>query len=485
MKSSVRTFLIITSLLLLTYTAIRGIKLSFTHDESFTYLYSAQNSIPEILSNRTELVSANNHILNTLSMKFFDRLLGNDEIFLRLQSLLAHICYLLFTYLLLRNFKSTFVIVTGFIILNFNPYLLEFFSLARGYALSISFMLISIYFFDRYLREENNRHLSYSFIAGSFAVLSNFALINYFVSVLFILQIIIYWKYRDVRTNFIKSKNVFLILMVLVMVCYEPVRKLIKFNSFDFGGTRGILKDTVESQIGTFLYKQPYTDNFFRTIEIFIILSVVVYAIIILTRIYKRKMNEDDKTGSFIFSALLLILASNSVQHYTLGSPYLMERFALFISPLYLLALIYLLNDMVKKGRALKLTGIFLLLLISGSMIYHFNNCANLSYSTNWDYEADTENMINDLIKEKEKSGKKTVRLGITWLYEPTVNFYRITKKLDWLEKAERKGIGEGYDFIFYYPFNEEEAEKVKPLNKTLIKKYPVSKSELYILHSL
>lgn len=84
--------------------------------------------------------------------------------------------------------------------------------------------------------------------------------------------------------------------------------------------------------------------------------------------------------------------------------------------------------------------------------------------------------MITDLKKEKERSGKEKIRLGITWLYEPTVTFYRVTKKINWLEKVNREGIEGTFD---YYFITKEDEIKVRSRNIILIKEYPVSKSWL------
>jgi len=109
-------------------------------------------------------------------------------------------------------------------------------------------------------------------------------------------------------------------------------------------------------------------------------------------------------------------------------------------------------------------------------MLWHFGNSFNLTRTYNWDYDADTKEMISDLTKLKEESGKEKIKLGITWLFEPTVNFYRVTKKLDWLEKVDREGIEGKYD---YYYVGNEDRNKVNGMNKKLIKAYPISASML------
>lgn len=459
---------------LLIYTILRAFKLSFVHDESYTYLYSAHNSFMEIISNRTVLTSPNNHILNTLLMKLFELLFGSSEIALRLQSILAHILYLTITYLLLKPLKSDITIVFGFILLNVNPYLLEFFSLARGYALALSFILLSIYYFIQYTETEKQKPIIYCLITASLAILSNFALLNYFAALLIIHQIFIYSKYHSLKINFQKSKPVLITIMIMAAILYEPIRKI--HNNLDFGGVTGIWDDTVASLIITFLVDKKLDFIFFRIIQTIVLATIIGYAFVIGRKIYKRETLNTSKNGSIIFFVLILIIGLTMLEHYILGSPYLLERFALFLVPLFVFVLVFLLNQILQTGKTGKIISTILFITLTIGSFLNFSKCANLHYTTNWDYDADTKDMITDLINEKELSGKQDIKLGISWLFEPTVNFYRITKKLDWLKKVNRKGFRQDCDYYYILP---EDHIKMNSLQKTTIKYYPISQSKL------
>jgi hypothetical protein len=465
MNTSVKLSCFLISLALLSYSIIRAFNIGFTHDESYTYLYASHDSFMQIISNRTTEISANNHILNTLFMKLFDNTLGSSEISLRLQSIFAHAIYLVFTFLILKQFRSAPLILGGFIILNVNPYLLDFFSLARGYALSISFMMVSIYFFTVYIKEDKKRPLIYSMLAACLAMLSNFALMNYYAALLLIHQVILYSRFRDLKTSFLRSRSVLIIFLIMLVICYEPLRKLIKYQRFDFGGSEGIWSDTVPSLLNFSLYHQDYHPMIYPIITGFIFITVVLFFLI----------HKKEKNSFFILALLLLIILLNIVQHFLFGSPYIMERFALFITPLYLLLLIHLMNYLIEKNKAFMISGFVLLALITGGMSYHFSRCANISYAINWDYDADTKHMLADLEKEKAVSGKQNISLGVTWLFEPTINFYRETKKIGWLEKVSREDTGGEYDF--YYVTKED--FKTVPPGKNIIKEYSVSRARL------
>src|SRR5665213_114914 len=96
---------ILPAALLLAYTAIRAWKLSFTIDESTSFIFYSLDSYRHIF-NYTRL-EANNHALNSALMKFFSSWLPLSELTLRLPGLLSHILYMVFTWLLFKDLKNT------------------------------------------------------------------------------------------------------------------------------------------------------------------------------------------------------------------------------------------------------------------------------------------------------------------------------------------------------------------------------------------
>jgi hypothetical protein len=262
--------------------------------------------------------------------------------------------------------------------------------------------------------------------------------------------------------------------LILAAILYEPIRKI--HNNLDFGGVTGIWDDTVASLIITFLAEKKLDFVFFRIIQVIVLTTIIGYGFLIGRKIYKRETLNTLKNGRIIFFFLIMILGLTVLEHYIIGSPYLLERFALFLVPLFVFVLIFLLNQILETGKSGKIISTILFIVLTIGSTLHFSKCANLHYTTNWDYDADTKDMITDLINEKELSGKQNIKLGISWLFEPTVNFYRITKKLNWLEKVDRKGIKAGCDYYYILP---EDQIKMNSLQKTIIKYYPVSQSTL------
>ena len=137
------------------YCLARGLVLSMTHDESSTFINFVSRPFWLIVTN--DPPSANNHLLNTLLIKL-STIISDTSFFVRLPNLVASAFCLFFTYKFVTQFyKKWHGILLGLSILVLNQYQLEFFSLARGYGLSLSFMMGSLYFIQRFLQRERER----------------------------------------------------------------------------------------------------------------------------------------------------------------------------------------------------------------------------------------------------------------------------------------------------------------------------------------
>src|SRR5688572_10884097 len=112
---------------LLGYSVYRAVHLSLVHDEALSYAIVAQDAHWRH--------TANNHHLNTAAMDWAYHQMGGREWSLRLANVLAHVVYLAAGMLILRKLNAWAAILLGFGLLNLNPFLLDFFGLARGYGI--------------------------------------------------------------------------------------------------------------------------------------------------------------------------------------------------------------------------------------------------------------------------------------------------------------------------------------------------------------
>jgi hypothetical protein len=188
---AIRLFFLFAAAFFLGYVGLRAARVAITFDEAHTYLSYVAKGFLGVF----DFDTANNHFLNTLLVWLFSRFAGSSEFVLRVPSLLGYLLYLVFSYRLLMRYARPFFALAGFLLLNLNPYLLDFFGLSRGYGLSIGLLMAAFYYFLRFIdqMEEGSpdvfRSLVISLAAAAFAVLSNFSLLDvYIILVLYALM---------------------------------------------------------------------------------------------------------------------------------------------------------------------------------------------------------------------------------------------------------------------------------------------------------
>ncbi len=442
---------------------------SFTHDESYTYTQYVHQGFMDIVSYKTPYT--NNHILNTVVMKYCELLFGSSELSLRLPNILAFILYSIFIILLLYKYIPK-LMFPFYLLMVLNPHLLDFFALARGYGLSFAFLLMSLYYLSLYFTSKQNKHLILFNVGAFLSVMSNFSLLNYYVAALIVYNIVSYIVLKiDSTSNnyhFYKQNKINIVSVILSgMVLYEPLRRISKMSLLDFGGKNGFMEDTVGTAIYSFFYEM-YVTPFLETIfKVFIVSVVALTLIIILKAIVQRNITLFNAHISLVLINLILIaiVAITIAQHLILGNDYYIHRFALFFYPIFILNFTFLFNYFFQLSKT---TSVSISYLCASLALFNIYINHNTAFYKDWKIDSDVKSMMQNLVLEHEKYPNKNIRLGINWLFEPGVNFYRYTWDLKWLNPAHRRGISK-YDDYFYILNTDKEYMDLS--NKPLVYK--------------
>ncbi len=196
------------SVFFLFFVASRAIRVSFTYDEAASYIRYIDTSASSVFdTNRLSVFNfevATNHFLNTVLTKVSYIIAGRSEFSIRLPNLLGYALYLGFATLILRRLSNPLFALCGFLLLNLNPYLLDFFALSRGYGLSLGLVMGSLFFLLRFLQGfptdgVDGPDLSRAFAFACAAVTANFALLNVYLSI--VVVVVIAAVLRDRRTE--------------------------------------------------------------------------------------------------------------------------------------------------------------------------------------------------------------------------------------------------------------------------------------------
>jgi len=474
------------SLCLVCYTAARACLLSFVHDEGVTYLMFVMMG-PKALF---DCYSANNHFLNTFLMYAASKVFGAGEFALRLPNVMAHIAYIAASYFLVRRYlKNAFLAVCAFLVLNMNPLVLDFFSLARGYGLAMAFMMWSLCFFLRALGKEwpDQRSLLSSFWCAGLAVFANIAFLNYMLSLVLayiVIDACVLVKGKDgeayagnfyrimvkllARTKFFYKH---LILMLLVIL---PLAINFKFSgTLYYGGQGGFWADTVGSLLAGSNYGQAYLPVFIALSAVLIVL-VAVAAVYLLALQLTGRTNHDFVALGVVFIVTVCTAGLTVLQHYLLGTPYPMDRTAIFFIVLFSVMAVLLAAGLVSMERRIARAGsAFVLAVWAIGMSCHTIGSANLDHTFVWKYCADVKQMIVDVGADLDRhGGQRKIELGINWLFEPSINYYYAVREPSWLQIVTRDGIAGDYDYYYVRP---EDRAQLLAKDVEMLKEYPVT----------
>lgn len=457
--------LIIISISLFAFVAYKASISSFIHDESLTYNKYVVSSLGNIIS--LSPPSANNHILNTLLMKLSARCFGAYEFPLRLPNVLAFAGYLFFAVRILKRNSNKYLILPFFILLTVNPYLLDFFSIARGYGLGIFFMVGSIYYLLKNLSGNKQIDLIYSLIFASLSVLSSFVLLYFYFSLIVVYNLDFLFNSLESKrannSNFFHrlirhNRSIIIISILLFVTIFEPVRKLINFNQLYAGGNTGFFYDTVLSLSGGYYYGVNYgrTMLFAGGFLIIIILLTAVYTLLYLNINNKGRQVQYRKEFSAKCAVVVVVCCIVVFAHYLFGTKFIRYRMSIFLFPLLFISCHSVANLF---SASFKLRRIILPVayLLSAFAVFNFLNSIKVDSYYEWKYDKNTKNMLAILEKDvvSHYPADSTISLGITWLFEPATNYYKAVDSLHWLRKIDRNGI-EDRGLNYFYLTNDD-----------------------------
>lgn len=435
---------------LLVYIILRAYYLSFVHDECLTFKI--------LTGDKGVAKTANDHMLNTLLMSFFYRLFGAHEIILRLPNILGFILYSFFCYKLLIKTTNIVMMLAGASLLLLNPYLLDFFSLARGYGLSLGFGMAAIYYLLRQERFSTYKQyvtgLAFSLFFSLLSAYSNLFCINLNIAliIIFIIELYVVWNIQSIQIQ-LNNKRKAIIASVIIcnfLILAYPIHKILilkSSNELDFGGNSNFIDQILTNLIYRSIYFSYYGEQFWKITRQIII---AVFAINVVYQLFSKKYTHLTTITILIF----LMIFAPIMQHYVFGSFFPPERTSLIYIPLFGLLMFYFLSDIYSRlSNKYSIIAFNLLIFITLCIPLggHLITNLNLKYTKEWMYDSHTKNVMKTIAEKQQNDFNKDRKISISnsWEFEPSINFYRKLYSMDYLLPATRKEIDLNADFIY------------------------------------
>lgn len=410
------------------YVIIRGFSLGITHDEALTYKIIRGD---EILRE-----TANHHWLNTHLSAFFSSLFGAKEFVLRLPNILSFALFGFYLYRIAKTFLSSSATQVALLfLLCGNPFVIDFFSLCRGYGMSLAFITASLYYLFRiYQSKDQQKGLNHA-LAMTFSILalaSNLNTLNYFLI-----------AFALVLLNLVLTKpkqwipwlsGITLICAITLFFALDQLFFLKNKNELYYGSGR--LSLTIDNIFysGTHLLEATFKD--IRLLR-YLLYGLLLSASIIAFR--KKRLFNPGAIAMIVLSAVVLALF---MEHLLFDALYPIGRSTLYIYPLILLAL--LLNfDGIKLS-------IFRFVALSISWIFVLNNLFDFYEYRNKTitWKGDQHVKEGMLLVKNDIRDKETHTISCTWIYEPMINYYRLEYQVP-VQEVFRDGINDSSEYNF------------------------------------
>ncbi len=387
----------------------RAYNLSFTHDESSTYLHFRRSPILKFLTHSSMWGNANNHLLNTLLMQGSIDVFGSSDLSLRFPNIISFGFYMYAIVKLGKNlFKNPFVLLFFFIICCANPYAFDFFSLCRGYGLSMCFQMLAFSFVFDYLKNPSNKNLAsilLSLFFMAFALFSTLLLIPVFLGAL--LSVLLLKNKLDRKHFFIATG----FLLFCTIVFYVPVTALSGNGEFNFGEATFV--ESMQNFASYFFYNKPYLGNGISIV--FLSLIIISGGLLIFKNISKRQIDLQISYEWFMVGSLSLLIIGLILSKLILGTLYPMERKTLLLFP-YAYILLGLLLNVLEEVPYLKYSKF----LICSFFVFHFFDAHQIEKTREWWYDYETKKIIQII----QKDTSNDVSLSVNWLFHPTASRY-------------------------------------------------------------
>jgi hypothetical protein len=466
-----KTVSIIASALMFVFITYKAYLMVFTGDEAasfydiqymnFAYLFGA---------------IANSHLLNTLYIYPLVKLGVYSPFMLRLANVLAFLMYAYGCYRLLKDLNKPVLSTFGFLLLITNPFLIDYFSLCRGYGMALGFMLIAMVYLMKYLDRSQKTDLLKFTILGVLCVWSNYSYL-YFYLIAYLLIGINFIRSKELLLFLKENKTVIAINVVFAVVTLPIIYNLKKNGALWWGGNTGFITDSIGSLIKS-------TQYFAGTLYSELLLYMFFFLVLISSVIYIIKFPSEKNTyPAYLFLGISILTI---LLFYTLGNLFLYERTAIILIPLMLLMWIFI----VSKWRYFTI----LVVIISIVSIYHFVNSADPRYTFTYFPDSEVDEVVEDL-KLLEANQNRQINIASGFHFVSGINFYKDANNYGWIQTVGFDLLNplEGgfynvyynqypnrpYDYFYFWETDEWYFRRL--YNFKIIKRYPVTKTCLAV----
>ncbi len=460
---------------------------SIVHDEALTWEFYLAGPA----SNIFHYYDANNHFLATVLFRISTTLFGQSEFALRLPTVLAGAWFYWTVFRLCALVLGDgWLFLLGCAALTLNPLLLDFMVAARGYGLAIAGLFWALYqmllwFHEREAGAPDQRlrqRLWKAALGCSIAVATNLTLVIP-VAILAITfsVLIVRWSEKAaadtppvspaagktrkkskkpkleaaVRPPSPYARLIHFVVPVAVLaiafLLAAPI-ELARSENFYVGLPTAVasLRNMMES---SFAYGDSSgvlhnIERVWSNIAVVFVPLVALAALVLVAA--KPPWRSTAQRATLLASlavagsAILLILA-----HLVASLPYPQDRTGIYFIPLAIFAALGLARMLLDSSGFTRWIGCAVAILLAFCAVEFALQWNTKSFLV-WRFDADTKRIFEAIETAPKPPGQ--VRLGVSWVLEPALNYYRVVRNATWMMQVERDGVGGARQFYAATP---------------------------------
>jgi hypothetical protein len=465
-RSGFRVAALVLLAVLLATNFYRAATQSIVHDEALTWAWYLSGPVSAVFHSYT----ANNHFLATVLFRISTTLFGPSELAMRLPTVLAGAWFYWTVFRLCALVLGDgWLFFVGCAALTLNPLLLDFMVAARGYGLAIAGLFWALYEMLCWFHDRSNGHKRlWKAAAGCcIAVATNltFVIPVSILAVCFCVFLVRTGELPPASKARKKSKKIkpeaargrtrsyaplmnFVVPVIILAVAFLLAAPIDLARSEDFyAGTSSAmasLRDLMESSFaygarsGALHGIERISSNFavvFLPLVALAALILVVAKLVAAKHSWRSPAEQATLLASLatVGSAILLIAA-----HLVAGIPYPENRTGIYFIPLVTFAALALAGMLIERTGFSRWIGVAVAIVLL-AFAAEFAAQWNVKSFLVWRYDADTKRVFAALEAAPKPPGP--IRLGVSWVFEPALNYYREIRNATWMTPVERDGF--------------------------------------------
>lgn len=467
--------------LIFIYLILRVAMVPVSDDEFMTIEMHSSLGIQDILITGQPSLdwAANNHILNTLFVKLEMYVFGWKDWAIRLHILIAFIFGYLYCYKLFKIFVQSEVRICLFLLIVFlNPYILDFYGIARGYALSISAFIAALYYLFTFLDNKSIKSFNLLYFCLFISIWSNFSALYLLLAV----NIIILFENRNEISD-IKIRRYLLLSVayscLIGVIIIFPILKTLS-SPIVYGGNTGIFQDMIVNYISLYIHHNPKIDRHlqitqdWKLIEILgIVFFLLWVALISFSLTFEANKKIKVAQNVFLFFILIVVFFSKFLFIFN-QTPYPTGRTQLLFSiPFYMGICIAFERIILHRKRFIVTLYLVIILLLT-----HFFYSLNFVNTIDWWQNGDAKEIANFMKNEiKTNKNKQLKTLGAeNWQYHSLAFYikgqFQNSLEIIWTDLSDKNR----YDYLLVPHHRKSEVpqnyDQIKEFGKTTLYKH-------------